>query len=534
MASKDPTEQSLSQHRNEANGVRYGATSAQSRRQLRHSSSNDGGSSSSSPPVSFGSMPASLDPGLQIELSAAVAGVIPDDTFTVDQAVNALGFGKFQVKLSLITGLCWMADSMEMMILAILGPSLRCTWHLSEWQQAGFTTAVFLGMMLSSSFWGTLSDKYGRRRSLGLASVLLAYWGLICAFAPTFGWLLLLRALVGFAIGCIPQSVTLYAEFLPAKQRGKCVVLLDCFWALGACMEVGLAMLVMPSFGWPGLLALSALPSLLFVLAWHWLPESARYDASSGNSEKALATLQSIATQNGQPMLLGRLIVDDMAQISRGSVRDLLLPPLRWTTLLLWFIWCSCTFCYYGVVLLTTELLEASGDLCGSYEGLDDASSCTAACRPLTQADYTDLLWTTLAEFPGILLTIFIIERLGRKKTMALEFIIFTAAIVFLFFCASGRGWLTFILFIARGVISGVFQAAYVYTPEVYPTSLRAVGVGTCSGLARLGAMLTPLVAQVLLRSSVHFATAIYAIVAILAAVAALFLPIETKGRAMT
>ncbi|KAF2348196.1 Major facilitator sugar transporter-like [Trinorchestia longiramus] len=480
MASKDTLDASNSQETRslENSHVRYGATPGWASGRLRHSSSTGSGGQVESPPASLESLPASYDPGLQIELSAAVAGVVPDDTFTVDQAVNALGFGKFQAKLSLITGLCWMADSMEMMILAILGPALRCSWHLSEWQQAAFTTAVFLGMMLSSSFWGTLSDKYGRRRSLGLASVLLAYWGLMSAFTPTFGWLLLLRALVGFAIGCVPQSVTLYAEFLPAKHRGKCVVLLDCFWALGACMEVGLAMLVMPSYGWVGLLGLSALPSVLFVLCWQWLPESARYDASSGNSDKALATLQSIAQQNGQPMLLGRLIVDDMTQLSRGRVRDLLLPQLRRTTLLLWFIWwvggwggwfiwCSCTFCYYGVVLLTTELLEASGDLCGVSESGGDSDSCTAACRPLTHSDYTDLLWTTLAEFPGILLTIFIIERLGRKKTMALEFLIFLASIVFLFFCTSGRVWLTFILFVARGVISGVFQAAYVYTPEV-------------------------------------------------------------------
>ena len=68
---------------------------------------------------------------------------------------------------------------------------------------------------------------------------------------------------------------------------------------------------------------------------------------------------------------------------------------------------------------------------------------------------------------------------------------------------------------------------------QVYPTSLRAVGVGTCSGLARLGAMLTPLVAQVLARSSLHAATAIYALVALLAALAAILLPIETRGRAM-
>lgn len=54
------------------------------------------------------------------------------DTFTITQAVNALGFGWFQVKLSLWTGLCWMADSMEMTILSILSPSLHCDWHISR------------------------------------------------------------------------------------------------------------------------------------------------------------------------------------------------------------------------------------------------------------------------------------------------------------------------------------------------------------------------------------------------------------------
>lgn len=62
------------------------------------------------------------------------------DTFTVSQAINLLGFGKFQVKLSLFTGLCWMADSMEMTILSILSPTLHCEWGISRYQQALTTT----------------------------------------------------------------------------------------------------------------------------------------------------------------------------------------------------------------------------------------------------------------------------------------------------------------------------------------------------------------------------------------------------------
>ena len=62
------------------------------------------------------------------------------DTFTVSQAVNAFGFGKFQAKLSLFTGLCWMADSMEMTILSILSLALHCDWKISRYQQALATT----------------------------------------------------------------------------------------------------------------------------------------------------------------------------------------------------------------------------------------------------------------------------------------------------------------------------------------------------------------------------------------------------------
>ena len=62
-------------------------------------------------------------------------GVVPDDTFTVTQAVNNLGFGKFQILLSFVIGLCWMSDSMEIMILSILSPALHCEWHISQYHQ---------------------------------------------------------------------------------------------------------------------------------------------------------------------------------------------------------------------------------------------------------------------------------------------------------------------------------------------------------------------------------------------------------------
>ncbi|XP_036453824.1 synaptic vesicle 2-related protein [Colossoma macropomum] len=452
-----------------------------------------------------------------------------DDTFMVEDAVEAIGFGMFQWKLSILTGLSWMADAMEMMILSILAPQLHCEWRLPSWEVALLTSVVFIGMMISSSLWGNISDKYGRKTGLKMSVLWTLFYGILSAFAPIYGWILFLRALVGFGIGGAPQSVTLYAEFLPMQSRATCILLIEVFWALGTVFEVLLAILVMPTLGWRWLLALSTIPLFIFTILCYWLPESARYDVLSGNQEKALNTLKRIATENRVPMPLGKLIV--ARQEDRGKIKDLFLPHFRWTTVLLWFIWFSNAFSYYGLVLLTTELFQ-EGRACGEASDSKTEPRCNLECKYLNSDDYKDLLWTTLSEFPGLLVTLWAIDKLGRRKTMALCFLVFSLCIVPLYACV-GRTSLTVLIFIARAFIAGGFQAAYVYTPEVYPTATRALGLGTSSGMARVGALITPFVAQVMLESSVYLTLSVYCCCCLLAAVASCALPIETTGRGL-
>ncbi|KAM9823124.1 synaptic vesicle 2-related protein isoform 2-T2 [Syngnathus typhle] len=410
-----------------------------------------------------------------------------DDTFMVEDAVEAIGFGTFQWKLSILTGLSWMADAMEMMILSILAPQLHCEWRLPSLEVAFLTSAVFIGMMISSSLWGNIADKYGRKTGLTMSVLWTMFYGIMSAFAPIYAWILFLRALVGFGIGGAPQSVTLYAEFLPMKSRATCILLIE------------------------------------------WLPESARYDVLTGNQEKALATLKRIAMENGVPMPLGKLIA--AKQEDRGKFRDLFSSQFRWTTVLLWFIWFANAFSYYGLVLLTTELFQEGG-ACGNRKGNKMESRCNLECKYLNSDDYKDLLWTTLSEFPGLLVTLWAIDRLGRRKTMALCFFVFSMCIIPLYGCV-GRVSMTVLIFIARAFIAGGFQVAYVYTPEVYPTATRALGLGTSSGMARVGALITPFVAQVLLESSVYLALSVYCCCCLLAAIASCALPIETTGRGL-
>ncbi|XP_077995310.1 synaptic vesicle 2-related protein-like [Glandiceps talaboti] len=465
------------------------------------------------------------------ELRKRAVESLDEDTFTVEDAVEAIGFGKFQIKLSLLAGLCWMADAMEMMILSILSPELHCKWQLETWQEAMITTVVFIGMFLSSTIWGTICDKYGRRVGLIISSIFVSYYGFLSAFSPTLIWLLFLRFMVGFGIGGSPQAVTLYSEFLPSSSRARCVVFIEVFWAIGTCFEVALALVVMPTLGWRWLLAFSAIPVLIFAFACKWMPESARYHVICGQQEKAFATLKRIALDNNKPMPLGKLVVRSVKE-KRGKFTDLFTPELRVTSIMLMFIWFANAFSYYGLVLMTTELFQSGTTCPGAQQSGGDQQMCYTECRGLNTKDYIDLLWTSIAEFPGLVVTFLIIEKIGRKKTMALEFVIFSIFTFLVCICTT-RAVLTLFLFVARAFISGAFQAAYVYTPEVYPTTIRAVGLGSCSGMARVGAIITPFVAQVMLRISEYLAISIYGTICLLAAVAALMLPVETKGRAM-
>ncbi|XP_034090093.1 synaptic vesicle 2-related protein-like isoform X1 [Gymnodraco acuticeps] len=462
--------------------------------------------------------------------SATVSGLDQhEETFTVDEALEAIGFGKFQWKMSVVTGLSWVADAMEMMILSILAPQLHCEWKLPGYQVALITSVVFAGMGVGSPLWGNVSDTYGRKTGLTMSICWALTYGVLSSFAPVYGWLLFLRGLVGFGIGGVPQAVTLYSEFLPVKSRGTYVMLIAAFWAIGSVFEVLLALLIMPTLGWRWLLFFSSLPMAVFLCFCHWLPESPRFHLLTGKTGKAMETLARIAKDNGKPMPKGKLVGNQ--QNERGRIKDLFTPQYRKTTLLLWFIWFANAFSYFGIVLLTTELFQA-GPLCTAIQGAKIEPSCSLECKYLTSSDYKDLLWTTLAEFPGILLILLAIDRIGRKKSLALCFFMFSLCILPLFACI-GRLSVTICIFIARAFISGGFQVAFVYTPEVYPTETRALAMGTSSAVSRVGALITPFVAQVMLRQSVRATLSFYLIFCLLGGVASLLLPIETLGRVL-
>ncbi|NXQ04995.1 SVOP protein, partial [Vidua macroura] len=259
-------------------------------------------------------------------------------TFTVEEAVETIGFGRFHIMLFLIMGSTGVAEAMEIMLIAVVSPLIRCEWQLQDWQVALVTTMVFFGYMVFSIVLGLLADRYGRWKILLLSFLWAAYFSLLTSFAPSYIWFVFLRAMVGGGVSGHAQGreeneriIVMCSHSNPFLSLGKV------FWLAGSLLIIGLASVVNPTIGWRWLIRIASIPGILLILVFKFIPESARYNVSTGNMGAALATLQRIARMNGVAMPEGQL--REPAKERRGRFKDLIHPKYLRTTLQIWIIW---------------------------------------------------------------------------------------------------------------------------------------------------------------------------------------------------
>ncbi|KAK9097631.1 hypothetical protein Sjap_023128 [Stephania japonica] len=471
--------------------------------------------------------------------------------FTVDEALQITGFGKFQFLVLAYAGMGWVSEAMEMMLLSFVGPAVQSDWKLSSHQQSLITSIVFAGMLLGAYSWGVVSDKHGRRSGFLITAIITTIAGFFSAFAPNYITLMILRCLVGVGLGGGPVLSSWFLEFVPAPDRGIWMVIFSAFWTLGTILEASLALFIMPTLGWRWLLALSSLPSLVLLLFYCIAPESPRYLCLQGRTTEALAILEKVATMNHVKLPPGILVSDHKNELNETPSEDTTLlsqrenktmnidskvgwtsslfmlfsPELRKTTLLLWVVFFGNAFSYYGLVLLTSELsIHRSG--CGPVALHSDNS--------LRANPYGDVFITSIAEFPGLLLAAVTVDRLGRKLSMSSMLFLSCLFLLPLIFNHS-ENLTTGLLFGARMSITGSFAILYIYAPEIYPTSVRTTGVGVGSSVGRLGGMVCPLVAVGLV-SDCHRTAAIllFGAIVLFSGVAVVLFPLETKGRELS
>ncbi|XP_070785149.1 putative transporter SVOPL isoform X1 [Enoplosus armatus] len=457
-----------------------------------------------------------------------------DETFTVEEAVETIGFGRFHILLFVIMGSSNIVEAMEIMLLAVVSPEIRCEWRLDDWQVALVSTMVFLGFMVCGVLGGYIADRYGRWKVVFGGFVWSAYFSLLTSFAPSYGWFIFLRGMVGCGVAGVSQGFVLKTEFIPAKYRAFLLPLATIFWMMGSMLIIILGMVVVPTLGWRWMIRISVTPSVILIFLFKFIPESARYNVSAGNIQAAVETLEKIAKMNRASLPPGRLM--EPAVKERGSWRILLSSSFRRTSVLLWYSWFVASFAYYGSVLSSSELLEKNllcvTDADQEHQVKHRHEDGLCYCIPFAFNDYQTLLISCLGEVALVPVNICMLNVLGRK--MSLMVLQLVAAILFMMLniCTTMFGF-TVLLFLLRSLVSMNFNVVYIYTAEVYPTAARSLGMGFCTSFSRIGGMIAPFIAQVLMSQSVIQALSPFAVACVICAVGNFLLPIETKGRAL-
>lgn len=434
---------------------------------------------------------------------------------TVDEALARGGAGRFQWRLLGIFGLVWAADAMQVISVGFAAPSIAATFGIDRVTAFQVGTLFFAGMFLGAFAFGRVADRIGRRNILVLTVGMDAVFGLASVFAQDFTLLLVLRFLTGVAVGgTLPVDYAMMAEFLPPRNRGRWLVWLEGFWALGTlivALTAWIAVAQGAAAPWRWIFAVAAIPALIGIGLRLWLPESPMYLIRKGDAAGARAVIDRVLVTNGvQPLPQDARLVP--AQVPTGAERSIFSALLRARTIGVMAVWFLVSLSYYGVFVWVPGQLATEGF--GFVRG------------------YAFLVVLAVAQVPGYALAAWGVEVLGRRATL-LGFLLLSAAGCALFTVASGTVMVATALILMSFALLGTWGALYAFTPELYPTHLRGTGMGTASAMARLGGILAPSLLAFVFAKGFALAIGVFAALLVLGALALLLVRTETRDQAI-
>lgn len=415
--------------------------------------------------------------------------------------------GAFQC---LAIGICIvlnMIDGFDVLVMAFTAASVSAEWQLNGAQIGLLLSAGLFGMAGGSLFIAPWADRFGRR-PLILGCLLLSGVGmLLSAISHSPLQLALLRGLTGLGIGGIlASSNVIAAEYASRRWRGLAVSLQSTGYALGATLGGLLAVWLLSHWGWRSVFVFGGIVTLLVIpLVLLWLPESLDFLLARRPAD-ALLRVNRLARRLGHPPL-ARLPAAGLREEGVGSgFGQLFAGPMRRTTLLIWLLFFLVMFGFYFVMSWTPKLLVAAG--LSAQQGI------------------TGGVLLSIGGIFGAALIGGLSSRWPLTRVLSL-FMLLTAGLLVLFVgsassIAAALGLGLLIGLFANGCVAGL----YALSPAVYDASVRATGVGWGIGIGRIGAIVSPTVAGVLLDAGwqpLHL-YGVFAVVFVLAAACLLLL----------
>ncbi len=427
------------------------------------------------------------------------------------ERLEALPLGRFHYKLLLVTGLGWLFDSMDTGLIAFILPVLAKEWGLAPGQMGLIGSIGLIGMALGAVVSGTIADRIGRKKVFTITVLLYSIASAFCALSWNYQSLLVFRFLVGFGLGGeLPVAATLVSEYAPSRVRGRFIVLLESFWGLGWIAAACIAYFFIPLYGWRMAFLIGALPALYVCLIRMHMPESVRYLLAHGRVGEARKIVVSLERQLHVPVAPFVSEKETVPVVAKASFRELWKKPFASRTIILWLVWFGINFSYYGIFMWLPSLVFQQG------------------FTVVKTFEY--VLIMTLAQLPGYYCAAWLVDKIGRKYTLS-AFLLFSGVASYFFGHASTAAALMMWGSVMSFFNLGAWGVLYTYTPEQYPTAIRALGSGWAAGFGRFGGMAAPMMVGALLARSFGFASVFYMFALVFAAVAVIVMSLGVESK---
>ena len=394
------------------------------------------------------------------------------------ERLSGMRWNRFHTVMVLLFGIGWAMDAFEVTLIGNVLGALRQRFHLGADAMSLLLGAWFAGLMAGAAGFGYLADRYGRRRIFLASLVLYGVSTLAAAFAPSLAALLLLRLLAGIGVGAEYAAINAaIAELVPSRSRGRAAAVVLNFWPIGSLVAALLSWLVLSAlpadlgwrvvFGFGGAIALST--------AWfrRHLPESPRWLEATGRGTEAQTIVAGIEAG------VTRLPVPDLTPMHRRARHE--------TAALRTLLGRYKARLALGAVL---DFAEASG-----YYGL--FAFLPLVVLPALHLAPAQLPVFYLAGSLGALVgggaAALLLDRWGRHATVGGFYLATAAGTVALAFATGlGAGPIMLGFALVNLLATGSWIAAYPTFSELFPTSLRASGIGASVAVGRIGAMISP------------------------------------------
>jgi len=420
-----------------------------------------------------------------------------------NQLIDEARFNAFHWRVLFWCALIIIFDGYDLVIYGVVLPVLMKEWGLSPLQAGALGSYALFGMMFGALFFGSLSDRIGRKKVIAICVILFSGFTVLNGFTSTPTQFGICRFIAGLGIGGVmPNVVALMSEYAPKKMRSTLVAIMFSGYSVGGMLSAGLGIVLLPNFGWQSVFYVAVIPLLLLPLILTFLPESVGFMLRQGREEEARQVLQriepSFVPQAGDEFSKAAL------KAAGAPVVQLFREGRALSTLMLWVAFFCCLLMVYALNSWLPKLMASAGYGLGS-----------------------SLMFLLVLNFGAIFGAVgggWIGDRLNLQKVLVAFFVVAALSISLLGF-KSPTGLLYGLIAIAGATTIGTQILAYACVAQFYPMAIRSTGLGWASGVGRSGAIVGPILggALVAIELPLHYNFMAFAIPGAVAALAMCF-----------